>query len=88
MAARRREISLTFPVTLFILATAALFSLPTTWFAWYEYVTSVVKVFGVVIFLILDFAIIVGAGPTGKVHRGETWHEGPLVKNGFGVGFT
>ncbi|KEF57301.1 uncharacterized protein A1O9_05218 [Exophiala aquamarina CBS 119918] len=71
-------------LTLFILATAALFSLPTKWFAWYEYVTSVVKVFGVMIFLIMDFAIIVGAGPKGKVHHGETWHEGPLVKNGFG----
>lgn len=78
---------MTFPVTLFILATAALFSLPTKWFAWYEYVTSVVKIFGVAIFLILDFAIIVGAGPTGKVHNGETWREGPLVKNGFGVSF-
>ncbi|RVX73521.1 hypothetical protein B0A52_02409 [Exophiala mesophila] len=71
-------------ITLFILATAILFSFPIKWFAWYEYVTSVVKLFGVIMFLVIDFAIILGAGPRGRRHTGETWREGPLFKNGFG----
>lgn len=62
-----------------------IFSLPNKWFARFEYVTSLMKIIGVVIFIIVAFALIFGAGPTGKVHNGDTWRDLPVFKNGFKV---
>ncbi|KUJ18772.1 uncharacterized protein LY89DRAFT_774915 [Mollisia scopiformis] len=70
-------------VTIFIVGAIVLFSLPNRWFAWFEYFTSILKVIAITLFLILDFAIIFGAGPKGKVYHGETWNAGPVFKNGF-----
>ena len=28
-------------------------------------------------------AIVLGAGPTGRVHHGETWQDGKAFRNGF-----
>lgn len=62
-----------------------IFCLPNKWFAWFEYVTSLLKVIGIVIFIITAFAMLFGAGPTGKVHNGDTWRNLPRFKNGFKV---
>ncbi len=72
-------------MTIFIVGAIVLFSLPNRWFAWFEYFTSILKVLAITLFLILDFAIIFGAGPKGEVHHGETWNAGPVFKNGFNV---
>ncbi|KAH6665846.1 AAT family amino acid transporter, variant [Plectosphaerella plurivora] len=69
--------------TLFIVATYAIFCLPNTVFAWFEYVTSLVKIALYLIILFLSLALVCGAGPAGKVHNGSTWTELNAFKNGF-----
>lgn len=65
----------------------ALFSFPNKWFAWFQYIASVIKVVALVMFLILDLAIIMGAGPKGHFHDGKTWRENSLFRNGFAVSY-
>ena len=72
-------------VTLFILATAVIFALPNKVFAWFEYVTSLVKIALFLIIITLGIALIAGAGPTGHAHNGSTWTDLPAFKNGFFV---
>lgn len=63
----------------------ALFSFPNKWFAWFQYIAFVIKVVALVMFLIVDFAIIMGAAAEGQFHDGKTWRENPLFRNGFAV---
>lgn len=61
------------------------FLLPTWAFAWFEYVTSLVKIFLFLIIIVLSLALVLGAGPNGYIHHGETWTELPPFLNGFSV---
>lgn len=72
-------------MTLFVVATAVIFALPNKVFAWFEYVTSIIKIFLFLIIILLGIALIAGAGPNGTVHNGSTWTELPAFKNGFFV---
>jgi len=36
-----------------------------------------------IIFIIVAFAMVLGAGPTGEKHTGETWRDYPVFINGF-----
>ena len=56
-----------------------------TWqvFAWFEYATAVLKIFALIIFVVVAFALVLGAGPNGHVHHGETWDNGLAFRNGF-----
>lgn len=60
-----------------------IFSLPSKYFAWFEYGTAILKVIALFIFIIAGFAMVLGAGPKGTVHKGETWQEGGAFRNGF-----
>ncbi|KAF7550722.1 hypothetical protein G7Z17_g5515 [Cylindrodendrum hubeiense] len=70
-------------VTIFIVVTAAIFFLPNKAFAWFEYITSLIKVALFVLIIILGIALVAGAGPEGSVHDGSNWTELPAFKNGF-----
>lgn len=51
-----------------------------------EFFISVIKVIAVIIFIILTWCIMAGAGPAGKSHGGEYWHLEGLtggLHNGF-----
>lgn len=72
-------------VTIFLVLCAMLFSMPNTAFAWFEYVTSLIKIFAFLILVFSSLAIVLGAGPKGYVHHGETWTDLPAFKNGFQV---
>ncbi|KAJ3520572.1 hypothetical protein NM208_g13655 [Fusarium decemcellulare] len=69
--------------TIFLAATFIIFMMPNTVFAWFEYVTSLVKIFLFLIIIFLSLALVCGAGPAGKVHDGSTWTDLPAFKNGF-----
>ncbi|KAH7134557.1 amino acid permease/ SLC12A domain-containing protein [Dactylonectria estremocensis] len=69
--------------TLFLAATFIIFCLPNTIFAWFEYVTSIIKIFLFLIIIFLSLALVLGAGPNGKVADGSTWTDLPPFKNGF-----
>lgn len=66
-------------------ACLVIFLLPNTVFAWFEYVTSLIKIFLFLIIITLSLALVLGAGPNGYVHHGETWTELPAFLNGFSV---
>jgi amino acid transporter len=36
-----------------------------------------------IIFIIVAFAMVLGAGPTGSFHNGSTWRDYPVFLNGF-----
>lgn len=72
-------------VTIFIAATTAIFLLPNKAFAWFEYVTSLIKVALFIIIIIIGLALIGRAGLEGSVHIGSNWTELPAFKNGFFV---
>ncbi|KAH8892836.1 amino acid permease [Thozetella sp. PMI_491] len=75
--------------TLFLLVMLGIFILPSKWFAWFEYFVAILKVMTLLIFMVVAFAIIFGAGPKGYVHHGETWQNGLAFLNGFkGYGTT
>jgi amino acid transporter len=61
----------------------AIFSLPSKVFAWFEYFTSILKFVALLIFLVCALAMVLGAGPKGYVHHGETWQNGLAFRNGF-----
>ncbi|KAL0931428.1 amino acid permease [Colletotrichum truncatum] len=70
-------------VSLFLAACFVIFMLPNKIFAWFEYLTSLIKIFLFLIIIVLSLALVLGAGPTGYVHHGETWTELPPFLNGF-----
>lgn len=70
-------------LTIFLIIVFGLFFLPSKAFAWFEYVTSLVKVTAFLIIFFSSIAIMAGGGPTGRVHSGETWRDYTKFKNGF-----
>ena len=72
-------------VSIFMFACLVIFLLPNTVFAWFEYVTSLIKIFLFLIIITLSLALVLGAGSNGYVHHGETWTELPAFLNGFSV---
>ncbi|KAL5322763.1 hypothetical protein ACEPPN_010739 [Leptodophora sp. 'Broadleaf-Isolate-01'] len=69
--------------TIFLLFCGGLFLLSTKWFGWFEYAASLLKIIALIIFIIVAFAMVLGAGPTGGKHTGETWRDYPIFINGF-----
>jgi amino acid transporter len=59
--------------------------MPNVVFAWFEYVTSLIKIFLFLLIILLSLALVCGAGPTGTVHHGSYWTDLPAFKNGFAV---
>ncbi|KAH7348422.1 amino acid permease-domain-containing protein [Rhexocercosporidium sp. MPI-PUGE-AT-0058] len=47
------------------------------------YAASLLKIIALIIFIIVAFAMVLGAGPTGETHTGETWRDYPVFMNGF-----
>jgi amino acid permease len=72
-------------VTLFLIATFVIFLLPNTYFAWFEYVTSIIKIFLFILIIIVGITVICGAGPDGYMHEAVNYTELGAFKNGFGV---
>lgn len=72
-------------VTIFVVTTCVIFTMPNTIFAWFEYFTSLIKIVLFMLIIILSLAIVCGAGPKGFVHNGSTWTDLPAFKNGFSV---
>ena len=72
-------------VTIFLLVVFVIFLMPNTVFAWFEYVTSLVKIFLFLIIIFASLALVCGAGPRGYVRDGSTWTDLPQFKNGFSV---
>jgi amino acid permease len=62
-----------------------IFLLPNTVFAWFEYITSLIKIFLFLLIITLSLALTFGAGPKGYIHHGQTWTEHPAFLNGFSV---
>ncbi|KAL0259499.1 hypothetical protein SLS55_005236 [Diplodia seriata] len=74
-------------LTIFLVVVFGLFFLPSKAFAWFEYITSLVKVCAFLTIFWSSVAIMAGGGPKGKVHTGETWRDYVKFKNGFaGIG--
>lgn len=73
-------------VTIFLVATVVIFLMPNVVFAWFEYVTSLIKIILFLFIIFLSVALVCGAGPNGKVHNGEYWRDLPAFKNGLAVG--
>lgn len=69
--------------TIFLLVMLVIFALPSKVFAWFEYGTSIMKVVALFIFIVSGLAMVLGAGPDGYVHHGETWDNGLAFRNGF-----
>ncbi|KAL9110784.1 MAG: hypothetical protein Q9227_004776 [Pyrenula ochraceoflavens] len=70
-------------LTIFLVLCISIFLLPNKGFAWFEYVTSLVKIFLFLLIIVTSLAITLGAGPNGYVHHGHTWTDFPVFKNGF-----
>ncbi|KAL4810959.1 amino acid permease/ SLC12A domain-containing protein [Aspergillus unguis] len=70
-------------LTIFLLLMFLIFSLPNTVFGWFEYFTSILKIFVLIIFIITGIALVFGAGPTGTMHHGENWQDGKAFLNEF-----
>lgn len=73
-------------VTIFLAVCLFVFLLPNRAFAWFEYVTSLIKIFLFLFIIVLSLALVLGAGPNGSIHHGETWTDHPAFLNGFTVG--
>lgn len=61
----------------------AIFCVPVTIFAWFEYFTAILKVIALFTFLVTGLCLVLGAGPSGQVHDGSTWRHGLAFYNGF-----
>ncbi|CAO1603852.1 hypothetical protein XANCAGTX0491_007430 [Xanthoria calcicola] len=70
-------------LTIFVVITCAIFVMPNTVFAWFEYGTSLIKIGLFILIILLSLAIVCGAGPEGYVHDGASWTDLPAFKNGF-----
>ncbi|RDW83512.1 hypothetical protein BP5796_05003 [Coleophoma crateriformis] len=64
-------------MTICLVVTFVVHAMPNRVFAEVQYVTSVLKVAVLVLFIVTSIAMIAGAGPTGKKHDGEYWRELP-----------
>ncbi|KAL4952321.1 amino acid permease/ SLC12A domain-containing protein [Aspergillus filifer] len=71
-------------LSIFIVVCLVVFLMPNRYFAWCQYVASMVKVFLFFFNTVVSLAIIGGAGPSGTVSDGSTWTDHPVFKNGFG----
>lgn len=72
-------------VTIFVVTTCVIFTMPNKIFAWFEYFTSLIKIVLFMLIIVISLAIVGGAGPKGFVHNGSTWTDLPAFKNGFSV---
>ncbi|KAJ5354908.1 hypothetical protein N7541_005952 [Penicillium brevicompactum] len=70
-------------ISIFLVACLVIFILPNKVFAWFEYVTSLIKIVIFLIIIVLSLALVLGAGPTGSIHHGDTWTSLPPFLNGF-----
>ncbi|KAB8207237.1 proline-specific permease [Aspergillus parasiticus] len=70
-------------VTIFLAVCLFVFLLPNKAFAWFEYITSLIKIFLFLFIIVLSLALVLGAGPNGYMHDGETWTDRPAFLNGF-----
>ncbi|KAJ5467918.1 hypothetical protein N7475_005670 [Penicillium sp. IBT 31633x] len=77
------SIPLAATVSIFLVACLGMFALPNKVFACFEYVTSLIKIIIFLIIIVLSLALVLGAGPNGFVHHGETWTDFPPFLNGF-----
>ncbi|KAF2703699.1 amino acid permease [Pleomassaria siparia CBS 279.74] len=68
--------------TVFLVIMIGLFMLPSFWFGWFEYFAGILKIVALFTFIVTGFAMVLGAGPKGYLHTGDTWREAPF-KNGF-----
>ncbi|PIG88624.1 hypothetical protein AARAC_000456 [Aspergillus arachidicola] len=73
-------------VTIFLAVCLSVFLLPNRAFAWFEYITSLIKILLFLFIIVLSLALVLGAGPNGYMHHGETWTDRPAFLNGFSVG--
>ncbi|CZR61357.1 related to amino acid transport protein GAP1 [Phialocephala subalpina] len=70
-------------LSVFLVLCGGIFLLSNKWWGYFEYAASVLKILALIIFILAGFAMILGAGPTGKKHTGETWRDYPVFLNGF-----
>lgn len=70
-------------VVIFLLLMFVIFSLPNTVFGWFEYITSILKIVTLILFVIVGLAMVFGAGPDGIVHHEEAWRDRSAFLNGF-----
>jgi len=70
-------------LSVFLVFCACVFLLSNKWWGYFEYVTSILKIAALIIFIISAFAMVLGAGPNGTKHTGETYRDYPVFKNGF-----
>lgn len=73
-------------ITIFILVNLSIHLCPIRIFGEVEFYVSAMKVVAVVVFIIVTWAIMGGAGPTGSRHGAEFWHI-PGLENGLHNGF-
>lgn len=71
-------------VTLFVVVSVLIFTMPNKAFAWFEYGSSLVKIFLFIFIIFVSLAIIGGAGAQGAMD-GSYWRTLPVFKNGFAV---
>ncbi|CAI7664434.1 unnamed protein product [Penicillium crustosum] len=69
-------------LTIFLIIMFIMFSLPNTVFGWFEYFTSILKIFALILFIVVGIALIFGAGPHGSLHHGQVWQDEAFL-NGF-----
>ncbi|CAD0083640.1 unnamed protein product [Aureobasidium vineae] len=70
-------------LTIFLIVVLVIFLLPNTVFAWFEYVTSLIKIFLFLIIITASIAVLCGAGPQGYVHDASNYTVRAAFKNGF-----
>uniref|UniRef100_A0A093V6F9 Putative amino-acid permease n=1 Tax=Talaromyces marneffei PM1 TaxID=1077442 RepID=A0A093V6F9_TALMA len=70
-------------LVIFLLLMFVIFSLPNTVFGWFEYITSILKIVTLILFVIVGLAMVFGAGPDGIVHHEEAWRDRSAFLNGF-----
>ncbi|KAJ6022824.1 uncharacterized protein N7446_013176 [Penicillium canescens] len=70
-------------ISIFLFVCLVIFTLPNKVFAWFEYATSLIKIVIFLIIIVLSLALVLGAGPNGYLHHGDTWKTLPAFLNGF-----
>ncbi|KAB8356667.1 hypothetical protein FH972_024244 [Carpinus fangiana] len=73
-------------ISIFIVINLAIHLCPVRIFGEVEFVVSAIKVVAVVVFIIVTWAIMGGAGSNGRKHGAEYWHL-PGLENGLHNGF-
>lgn len=71
-------------VTIFLVVSLSIFLLPNRVFAWFEYYSSLVKIFLFLIIIFTSLAVVCGAGD-GDIDSASYWTDFPPFKNGFSV---